>query len=252
MKINIKIKIIIAFIIFILGYSVIINFKSITREIFAPVPDYRLGDEVEFKGERFFVIKDIFENDEMLTLLTKYNITTYGPYEQKDDTYDAYEIAALNIPTNYFSEYCIAYSNELNNMPVTEDIPLLYAVKKYGESLGVESRLMTKEEAYDLEWASEYAVYGLYAKDGYLNYYLSHCSGGHVWGVYAPQKHILDFGSGGIRPVIEVSKYDVDLIKEFVPKSTILKTILILAIQVAVIVFLVKLLMKKKQPTASA
>ncbi len=184
----------------------------------------KLGDEITYQGESFYVIggdgvgKSISTDTQDILLLAKYNLTIDGTLKQ--DTTGAQNICDFS-STNYWSSVSeITYPADLNDEE-KYSIPkgktsIITKAKAYGSSLGAkEGRLMTYDEAKELKTVNLDILYG--TKDGKkLNYWLGTVSSEYgIWHVNGKYDNLDDYvyyydeednNYGGIRPVIKVSK----------------------------------------------
>ena len=176
----------------------------------------KIGDEVTYQGENFYVIG--FSADKTkVNLLAKYNLKADG---SSQDTTGASNLCAFS-STNYWNSVSgIAYPdsttgkypdlNDETKYPKGDATSIVTTAKEYGSKLGATGRLMTYEEADTLRTtANTDILYG--NKDGKkLNYWLGSAHNySSVWSVYGEFSSLYgsDFIDGlgfGVRPVLEV------------------------------------------------
>ena len=186
---------------------------------------YKIGDEVSYKGEEFYVIGGnevgtISASTQNILLLSKYNLTSDG---KSQDTSGASNECVFS-STNYWSSVSgIAYPdadgkypdlNDVEKYPIGSETSVITKAQEYGNKIfGVPGKLLTYEEACKLD-TQDYSdiLYGTYAKDGCLKYWLG--SADDEYGVHIIQSRLGSdlysnndsFSGSGVRPVITVSK----------------------------------------------
>lgn len=189
-----------------------------------------IGAEVSIGEEHFFVIAN---DDDKITLLSKYNLEVLSNPGTSDAIIGTVQKEALS------AEYLVVFStakywscltsewnasckneegefvdlNEIEN----ENATAVNAAKTYGKTFGegVTGRLLTNPEAIALSTSNSNILYGKYTKENCLIFWLSTADsetqlGSTVWQVYgrSSTKYSTnyDIASGGVRPVIEISK----------------------------------------------
>ena len=176
----------------------------------------KVGDEVAYQGEDFYVIG--FSTDKTkVILLAKYNLKADGSSQDTEGNINECAFSS----TNYWKDVSgITYPdasgkypdlNDETKYPKGDATSIVTTARKYGESLGTTGRLMTYEEANTLKTTNSEILYG--NKDGkILSYWLgSVYNSGNVWSVNSTSSSLaatifaLGNQGGGIRPVIEVS-----------------------------------------------
>ena len=185
--------------------------------------DLVLGGEVEASnGEQFYVIGGddtvgtIPASTQDILLLAKYNLTSDGSSQDKTGKKNEYGFSR----TAYWSSVSgITYPVDLNDVekypiPDTDTISVIKKAKTYGEDvLGAkEGRLMTYEEAQELQQANYLEILYGNKEGNKLNYWLSSArSERDVWTVFGEFSSLNDYlfvpgNICGTRPVIKVSK----------------------------------------------
>ena len=167
----------------------------------------KVGDEVTYQGENFYVIG--FSADKTnVNLLAKYNLKADG---SSQDTTGANNPCAFSSTNYWLSEGRERYPLDLNNYTIPEgETSIVTTAKTYGNKLGTkEGRLMTYDEANTLKTtANTDILYG--NKDGKtFNYWLG--SAGDSQKVWFVGGRIIELyydfdcdNTFGVRPVLEV------------------------------------------------
>ena len=157
-----------------------------------------IGSEVtSSNGEPFYIIggddvgKEVTDDTQDVLLLAKYNLTSDGSSQDKTGAGNSCAFSS----TGYWSSVeGIAYPdadgnypnlNDVDKYPIGSATSIITKAKAYGAKFGVTGRLMTYEEANELEKKYSEILYGKYKEGSYLNYWLGSAdSGDVVWGVY--------------------------------------------------------------------
>ena len=191
-----------------------------------PVGTYTVGQEVEFGGEKFFVIGD---DGNSVRLLAKYCLTQDGTTQtDKDATNDGSNSSVIYgrpfLQTKYWEPYFTGTPLDLQTDAMIEEAEkdgttiqnAVLTARAYGESKGVTGRLMTKDESDAIISSNSAIMYGNWT-DG-----TQPTQGGLTWWLgYAPNISnvaLIDYNNGGltnvaggfpfsgVRPVLIVSK----------------------------------------------
>ena len=183
----------------------------------------KVGDEVTYKGEPFYIIggdtvdNAISTSTRNVLLLAKYNLKKENGKLIQDTS------GAIN-ECSFCSESAwlgasVATGDNLNEK-TTISSETTSAVSKaitYGKDIfGVAGRLMLYEEATKLQTKYSEILYGKNTEKGYLGYWLGSAdSAGSLWGVLGERSSLgnSDFGGVryyGVRPVIEVPKSSIN------------------------------------------
>ena len=185
----------------------------------------KLGDEVTYKGEPFYVIGGdtvgtISASTQDILLLAKYNLISDG---SSQDTSGESNLCPFCYDDTKWDNYNIVAGDNLNNIERFRDksVSVVGTAIAYGNNLGVVTgRLMTVEEAKVLQTNYSEILYG--NKDGNkLNYWLGSAYNNYdVWRVKDSDlnhyyHYCVDLGDtigygGGVRPVIEVPKSSIN------------------------------------------
>ena len=165
--------------------------------------NYTVGEEVTIGEENFYVIAD---DTEKVTLLAKDCIDTTNLVQSAN----ANDVAFSS--SYYWEEATNPKELDLNDYPIPEGVTsVITTAKAYGEKIGGTGRLMTLEEAEELDIEPYWDI--VYGTETYLFYWLStNDSGGCV-------RSVDGFGGGlyftaydvpeGVRPVVEISKSNI-------------------------------------------
>ena len=182
-----------------------ISVKAALDEVYAKVPKHQIGDEVTFRGEPFYVIADKGTTYE---LLAKYVLNSAATKQENADTNCAFSTS------NYWRDEKLPYSSPYLNLntylAVRNDTgSAVYKANNYAKSLGaIGGRLLTYEEAKSLQSSYENIIDVTYGKS--KRYWLGSAdSPNYVWRVIYGELSSYTFrysSSGGVRPVIEISK----------------------------------------------
>lgn len=190
------------------GTSTSISVKTALDELYNNIPKYKVGDEVTFGGEPFYVIADKGTTYE---LLAKYVLNSAATKQENADTDCVFSTS------NYWSGETLPTSSPYLNLntylAVRNDTgSAVYKANNYAKSLGaIGGRLLTYEEAKSLQSSYKDIINVTYGKSKY--YWLGSAgSTDYVWVVYG-RRGSLDSGTAfhidfyaGVRPVIEISK----------------------------------------------
>ena len=131
---------------------------------------YTRGEEVEFKGEKFFVVED---KGNTVLLLAKYCLNKQGT-AQLDKNATTAEYGRTFSSSRYWAgktqpdtSYDLQTSESLALIPDTDTAlnNAIIAAQEYGALKGVTGRLMTKDEAIDMVSTNSDIMYGKW-KDG--------------------------------------------------------------------------------------
>lgn len=191
-----------------------------------PVGTYTVGQEVEFGGEKFFVIGD---DGNSVRLLSKYCLNQEGTAQtDKDATSDGSNSTVMYgrpfLRTDYWCDYFTSSPLDLQTDAMIEEAEkdgatiqnAVLTARAYGEAKGVTGRLMTKAESDAIISSNSAIMYGNWT-DG-----TQPTQGGLIWWLgYAPNNAnvaFIDYSYGGlnnvgggfpfsgVRPVLIVSK----------------------------------------------
>ena len=146
----------------------------------------KVGDEVTYQGENFYVIG--FSADKTkVNLLAKYNLKADG---SSQDTTGANNPCAFS-STNYWSSEK-SYPLDLNNYTIPEGATsIVTTAKAYGTKLGTTGRLMTVEEVVTLGGSkSDYSTSGCKAYINSQNFWLGSADYRSLWFVYGGERHL--------------------------------------------------------------
>lgn len=186
------------------GTSTSISVKAALDELYTKIPKYKVGDEVTYKGEPFFVIADKGTTYE---LLAKYVLNSAATKQENADTRYAFS------PSNYWKGETLPSSSPYLNLntylAVRNDTrSAVYKANSYAKSLGaIGGRLLTYEEAKSLKDSYKDIIN---VTDGKSQYYWlgSASDASYVWFVYLGNLYVDYFSNCryGVRPVIEISK----------------------------------------------
>ena len=198
------------------GTSTSISVKTALDELYNNIPKYKVGDEVTFGGEQFYVL-EWDNNCDTVNLISKYNLNKAGTAQQ-DAAYGTTACAFSS--TNYWSSSFTSSPFNLNDFIGYTATDAIGKAKSYGRSKGaVSSRLLSYEEANALRVKidSNLKIEAMYrgsanTANGYLDYWLGSAGDTYsVWyvdGSYYSLNNV-DFSFGlclGVRPVITVLK----------------------------------------------
>lgn len=198
---------------------------------------YTPGQEVEFKGEKFFVVED---KGSSVVLLAKYCLNRagtaqvdknarYSDYTSGSDKIEGYgrRFSANNYWSNDFTSSPFDLQTDAMITKATADGTTVdennntiknavLTAKSYGESKGVTGRLMTKAEADSMVSSNSVIMYGKWADgtkptEGYLYWWLGAANDtGYVWYVDGDNSRLRSYGCinavYGVRPVLVVSE----------------------------------------------
>ena len=186
------------------GTSASISVKTALDELYTKIPKYKVGDEVTFGGDPFYVITDKGTTYE---LLAKYVLNSAATKQENADTDCVFSTSNYwkgeNLPTS------IPYLNLNTYLAVRNDAgSAVYKANNYAKSLGaIGGRLLTYEEAIILKNSYKDIITVTYGKSKY--YWLgSAYNTNYVWRVYGNSLYRSNFSDSncGVRPVIEISK----------------------------------------------
>ena len=174
--------------------------------------NYTVGEEVTIGAETFYVIAD---DTEKVILLAKDNIDTTNLVQSASASPVDFST------TNYWSN-ATEDSVNLNDYPIAEGVttPALTKAKEYGIKVGGTGRLMTINEAYELETSNYDILFGYNEKSSsdYLDYWLGSANKNGQFAFYVCgggagdllQHYHINLGFNfGVRPVVEISKSDI-------------------------------------------
>lgn len=188
-----------------------ISVKAALDEVYAKVPKHQIGDEVTFGGEPFYVIADKGTTYE---LLAKYVLNKAAEKQENASPDCAFSTS------NYWSGETLPTSSPYLNLNTylavrNDKGSAVYKANNYAKNLGaIGGRLLTYEEANSLKDSYKDIIFGTYSSK-YKCYWLgSTNSAGNVFHVVGSTSEFSTipfsgnrFGqTGGVRPVIEVSK----------------------------------------------
>lgn len=193
------------------GTSTSISVKTALDELYTKIPKHKVGDEVTYKGEPFYVIADKGSTYE---LLAKYVLNSAATKQENADTDCTFST------TNYWRGETLPNSSPYLNLntylAVRNDTgSAVYKANNYAKSLGaIGGRLLTYEEANSLKDSYRDIIFVTYGKS--KCYWLgSGNDANRVWGMNGNSGD-LNVGLGGynfyfgyrlgVRPVIEISK----------------------------------------------
>ena len=188
------------------GTSASISVKTALDELYTKIPKHKVGDEVTYKGEPFYVIADKGTTYE---LLAKYDLNSAATKQENADTDCAFSTS------NYWKGETLPSSSPYLNLntylAVRNDTgSAVYKANNYAKSLGaIGGRLLTYEEANSLKDRYKDIIYVTYGKSKY--YWLgSAYNPNSVWVVNSGNlNNVGSFNNSnyvGVRPVIEISK----------------------------------------------
>ena len=189
------------------GTSTSISVKTALDELYTKIPKYKVGDEVIYKGEPFFVIADKGTTYE---LLAKYVLNSAATKQENAQTYCAFSTS------NYWRGETLPNSRPYLNLntylAVRNDTgSAVYKANSYAKSLGaIGGRLLTYEEADSLVYSYKNIIYVTYGKPVF--YWLATAyDTSNVWYVGPGYMTRCGFGYSssdyhGVRPVIEILK----------------------------------------------
>ena len=184
----------------------------------------KVGSEVEYQGEYFYVI-GFLEDNNKLKLLAKYNLNAEGTAQ---DTTGAVNSCSFSSKTYWTSE--TNYPLDLNNYEIPEDVvtSAIKIARNYGKGLGVDTgRLMTINEVEALggSWKDN-SIDNCYDFVKSNDYWLGIVPGDTIGNVQvamvvrttnAGKENCLwqdypfsGYSRPGVRPVIEVLKTEVE------------------------------------------
>ena len=186
---------------------------------------YKIGDEVTYEGEPFYIIGGdtvgtaISASTQDILLLAKYNLTSDGSSQDQNGNSNP---CAFSSTAYWNSVSGIAYPDADGKYPDLNDetkygsgSPVIAKAKAYGASLKATGRLMTYEEAEALKTDYSEILYG--NKDGNkLNYWLGSANFERNVLYVSGEDSVLntnlfDNGYGcGARPVINVPKSSIN------------------------------------------
>ena len=189
------------------GTSTSISVKTALDELYTKIPKHKVGDEVTYKGEPFFVIADKGTTYE---LLAKYVLNSAATKQENADTDCKFSTS------NYWKGETLPSSSPYLNLntylAVQNDTKsAVYKANNYAKSLGaIGGRLLTYEEADILADNYRDIIFMTYAK--LKNYWLGSARNTNiVWFLYGDtngisSKYFNDGNGVGSRPVIEIYK----------------------------------------------
>ena len=189
------------------GTSTSISVKTALDELYTKIPKHKVGDEVTYKGETFYVIADKGTTYE---LLAKYVLNSAATKQENADTDCVFSTS------NYWRGETLPTSSPYLNLntylAVRNDTgSAVYKANSYAKSLGaIGGRLLTYEEANSLKDSYRDIIFVTYGKS--KNYWLGSEFGTRVvWCVRGDNDFLgsntFDSSSyGGVRQVIEISK----------------------------------------------
>lgn len=189
------------------GTSTSISVKTALDELYTKIPKHKVGDEVTYKGEPFYVIADKGTTYE---LLAKYVLNSAATRQENLD------MCCKFSTRNYWSIETLPHSSPYLNLntylAVLNDTgSAVYKANMYAKILGaIGGRLLTYEEANSLKDSYRDIIFVTYGKS--KNYWLGSELGTRVvWCVRGDNDFLgsntFDSSSyGGVRPVIEISK----------------------------------------------
>ena len=187
------------------GTSTSISVKTALDELYTKIPKHKVGDEVTYKGEPFFVIADKGTTYE---LLAKYVLNSAATKQENADTDCKFSTS------NYWKGETLPSSSPYLNLNTylavrNDSGSAVYKANNYAKSLGaIGGRLLTYEEANSLKDSYRDIIFVTYGKSKY--YWLgSAYDAGMVFGLVGGDgviRHNYFYVRYGLRPVIEISK----------------------------------------------
>ena len=189
------------------GTSTSISVKTALDELYTKIPKHKVGDEVTYKGEPFYVIADKGTTYE---LLAKYVLNSAATRQENLD------MCCKFSTRNYWSIEKLPHSSPYLNLNtylavLNDTESAVYKANMYAKILGaIGGRLLTYEEANSLKDSYRDIIFVTYGKS--KNYWLGSEFGTRVVGCVRGDNDFLGSNTfdsssyGGVRPVIEISK----------------------------------------------